>query len=156
MALPDQRDTPDYPEDGSAAPQADLYLLVQAVLDRIWIIALCVVLASLAAAAYLRRAPRIYQAVATVQVEAEAQKVLNIQQVMQEELRSDSAVNTIVQKLRSRPLLEQVLLTNQLAKIRPLWARLRARARRPIPRRWWAAWRGWSPPPCAVTPDWWM
>jgi capsular exopolysaccharide synthesis family protein len=114
MAAPDYPVTPDYPEESSSEPQADLHHLFQAVLDRIWILALCVVLTSLAAAVYLRRAPRIYQATATVQVEAEAQKVLNIQQVMQEELRSEASVNTIVQKLRSRPLLAQVMATNRL------------------------------------------
>jgi len=116
MALPDRPETPEYLEESSPDAQPDAQRLLQVLLDRLWIVALCVVVASLAAAVYVRRAPRIYLATATVQVEQQEQKVMkNIEQVMQEDLRSDSAINTIVQKLRSRPLLAQVLESNRLA-----------------------------------------
>lgn len=115
MPYPDRPDAPDYADESSPSGQPDAQHLIQVLLDRLWIIALCVVVASLAAAVYLRRAPRIYQATATVQVEQQEQKVMSkIETVMQEDLKSDQVLNTIVQKLRSRPLLEQVLETNRL------------------------------------------
>jgi capsular exopolysaccharide synthesis family protein len=115
MPSPDRPDAPEYLDESAAETQPDAHHLMQVLLDRIWIIALCVVVASLAAAVYLRRAPRIYQATATVQVEQQEQKVMSkLEPVMQEDLKSDQVLNTIVQKLRSRPLLEQVLESNRL------------------------------------------
>jgi succinoglycan biosynthesis transport protein ExoP len=114
MPLPERPDTPEYLDELPAEGQPDAQHLIQVLLDRIWIVALCVVVASLAAAIYVRRAPRIYQATATVQVEQQEQKVMKIEAVMQEDLRSEQVLNTIVQKLRSRPLLAQVLESNRL------------------------------------------
>lgn len=115
MPAPDRPDYPDYTEESSQDGQADVQHLFQVLLDRLWIVALCVVIASLAAAIYVRRAPRIYQSTATVQVEQQENKVMaKIETVVQEDLRTDAAMNTIVQKLRSRPLLAQVLETNRL------------------------------------------
>ena len=96
-------------------PQADLRQTLQVFLDKAWIILLCMVFTTLAAAIYLKRAPRIYRATATVQVEQQEQKVVKIEQVLQEDLRGQEILNTIVQKLRSRPLLARVLVTNHLA-----------------------------------------
>jgi succinoglycan biosynthesis transport protein ExoP len=114
MPAPERLDTPEYLDDLPPENQPDAQHLIQVLLDRLWIIALCVVIASLVAAVYVRRAPRIYQATATVQIEQQEQKALKIEQVMQEDLRSESAINTIVQKLRSRPLLALVLESNGL------------------------------------------
>ena len=112
--------TPAYP-DSSERPKAaggesagGASHLLAAVLDRLWIVALTVVVASLVAAVYVRCAPRIYLATATVQVEAEPQRVIRIQEVMAEELRSEVSVNTMVQKLRSRPLLARVMAAHRL------------------------------------------
>lgn len=114
MPSPERPDPPEYLEESSADQQADFHNLIQVLLDRIWLIAICVVVAGLAAAAYVRRAPRIYSATATVQVESQEQKVIKVEQVMQEDLRSLEVLNTMVQKLRSRPLLAAVLETNRL------------------------------------------
>ena len=115
MPSPDRPETYEYMEDLPSEGQPDAQHLIAVLLDRIWIVALCVVVASLAAAVYVRRDPKIYQATATVQVEQQESKVLSkIEQVTQEDLRSDQVLNTIVQKLRSRPLLAQVLVSNRL------------------------------------------
>jgi capsular exopolysaccharide synthesis family protein len=79
--------------------------------ERAWIIGLSVALALLGAGFYARRAPRIYEATATVQVEQEEQRPVKIEQG-KEDLRTLEVMNTIVQKLCSRPLLERVLATN--------------------------------------------
>ena len=114
MPPSERPDAPEYQDESPSDQQADFHNLIQMLLDRIWLIAICVVVAGLAAAAYVRQAPRIYVATATVQVEQQEQKVIKVEQVMQEDLRSLEVLNTMVQKLRSRPLLAAVLETNRL------------------------------------------
>ncbi|MCX6000850.1 MAG: Wzz/FepE/Etk N-terminal domain-containing protein, partial [Chloroflexi bacterium] len=77
---------------------------------------LCVVFASLGAAYYYKNVPRIYLATAILQVEQEVQRVVKIEQVVNEDLRGKEMLNTIAQKFCSRPLLERVVETNMLAK----------------------------------------
>lgn len=114
MPAPERPESPEYLDEYSSDNQPDAQHLIQVLLDRLWIVALFVVVASLAAAIYTRRAPRIYEATATVQIEQHEQRVMKIDQVMQEDLRSESVINTIVQKLRSRPLLALVIASNRL------------------------------------------
>jgi succinoglycan biosynthesis transport protein ExoP len=95
-------------------PPTDWGALYSMLTERAWIIGLCVALALLGAAYYARRAPRIYEATATVQVEQEEQRPVKIEQG-KEDLRTLEVMNTIVQKLCSQPLLERVLATNGLA-----------------------------------------
>ena len=100
-------------------PPTDWGALYSVLTERAWIIGLCVALALLGAAYYAKRAPRIYEATATVQVEQEEQRPVKIEQG-KEDLRTLEVMNTIVQKLCSQPLLERVLATNGLAIIPPL------------------------------------
>ena len=111
LGLPD---SPRSPREASAAPHPDIYRIIQVMLDRVWIIALCVVVAALAAAIHLRRAPRIYQATAVVQIESAPHTVIEIEEVMADELATEASVQTMVQKLRSRPLLAWVIKINRL------------------------------------------
>jgi capsular exopolysaccharide synthesis family protein len=96
-------------------PPADWSAMFGVLMDRAWILGLFVILALSAAAYYAKSAPRIYEATATVQVEQEEQHPLKIEQLGKEDLRALEIMNTIVQKLSSRPLLERVLVTNGLA-----------------------------------------
>jgi uncharacterized protein involved in exopolysaccharide biosynthesis len=66
------------------------------------------------AAIYLKKAPKIYEATATVQVEQEEQKIVKLEQVIQEDLKSQEILNTIAQKFKSRQLLEMVLESNKM------------------------------------------
>ncbi len=88
--------------------------LIRFLIDKGWLILTCLVLAVIAAAIYVQRATRIYEAVATVQVEQEEQKVVKVEQVRSEDLRTLDMMNTIAQKLCSPALVEQVLQTNNL------------------------------------------
>lgn len=117
MPLPHNTPAAQEPMDVSPADRhPDIHHTIEILMDRIWIIVLCVVFAVLVGAVHLRRSPRLYSATATVQVEQQEQKVVKIEQVVQEDLRSLDAINTIVQKLCSRPLLARVIQTNQLDK----------------------------------------
>lgn len=83
--------------------------------ERLWLIALCLLLAGLATTAYLMRTPKIFASKLVLQVEQEEQKILNIQRVQQEDLANLEFLKTVEQTLQSRTLLERVLETNKLA-----------------------------------------
>jgi polysaccharide biosynthesis transport protein len=100
------------PQSGSAT---ELHALFTALVQRAWLIALCAALGLIAAAYYSYHVRRVYKATATVQVEQEEQRVVKIEQVVKEDLRTLEIMNTIVQKLSSQPLLQRVLETNGLA-----------------------------------------
>jgi len=97
------------------ANQIDFRALYYNLRERSWIIALCLVVAGLGAAAYLMRAPKIYAAKVVLQVEQNEQKILKIENVQQDDARSLEFLKTVEQTLQNRALLERVLDTNHLA-----------------------------------------
>ena len=109
-ARPASRTTEDQPAD-----QIDFRKLYYTLRERIWVIALCLLIAGLGITAYLIRAPRIYVSRLVLQVEQGEQKILNIQRVQQEDPQSLEFLKTVEQTLQSRSLLERVLETNNLA-----------------------------------------
>jgi succinoglycan biosynthesis transport protein ExoP len=114
--MPDPQKT-FYPEENFAPKSAfDLQTIYHAVLEKLWLIAIFVVVALLLAAAYLHRAPNLYSSTATLMVEQGDEKVVNIQKVQQEDLRGLEVLRTIEQVLKSRALLERVAIANNLDK----------------------------------------
>jgi len=71
---------PEFPMNQQFEPPTDLGALFQTLAERAWIIILCIALALLAAGYYVKRAPRIYEATATVQVEQEQQRPVKTEQ----------------------------------------------------------------------------
>jgi uncharacterized protein involved in exopolysaccharide biosynthesis len=65
----DPLDLPPSQEPSTPGTIVDLHGVIRLLLDKSWLIVTCVVLAVLAAAFYVQRAPRVYEAVGTVQVE---------------------------------------------------------------------------------------
>src|SRR5580704_6008798 len=110
----DPLDLPPPQEPSSPDSIVDLHGVIRLVLDKSWLIVSCVVLAVIAAALYVNWAPRVYEAVTTVQVAQEDQHYLNTQNVVQEEQRGLEVLNTVAQKLGNDALLLQVLETNHL------------------------------------------
>jgi len=92
----------------------DFHGIIRLVLDKSWLIVSCVVLAVIAASVYVERAPRIYEATTTVEVEQEDAKVVKAEQVVSEDMRGLDILNTVAQKLENAALLQQVLETNHL------------------------------------------
>ena len=93
----------------------DLKTLWHVFLERFWIVLLCAVVGVLGAVGYIQRAPVLYAATATVRVEPEEQKVINVQRVVADD-RGMDALRTIEQALKSRSLLERVAVANNLSK----------------------------------------
>jgi polysaccharide biosynthesis transport protein len=93
----------------------DFRTLFYTLRERAWLMAVCLVLAGFATAAYLARSPRIYAAKAVLQVEQEEHKILKVEGVQQERLQTVEALKTVEQTLQSRALLARVLDSNHLA-----------------------------------------
>lgn len=88
--------------------------LLHLLLSKCWIIILFVILSLAAAAAYLIRTPKIYESHATIQVEEEAPRVVNIQNINSDDFRSPEVLKTIEQSLMSDTLLLRVIRVNGL------------------------------------------
>ncbi len=114
MPAPDLNSSLDYPEMQATEPGQDIRSVLIFLREKSWIIALCMAISIIAAAIYLKKAPKIYEATATIQVEQEEQKIVKVEQVIQEDLKSQEILNTIVQKFKSRQLLERVLESNKM------------------------------------------
>src|SRR6478672_6726673 len=99
---------------GPNSSPLDIRTLTHLLVEKAWLVALCFVSVLLLTAAHLHRAPRIYAATATIQVEQQEQKVVKFERVQQEDLRYLDVLRTIEQALISRPLLERVVVANNL------------------------------------------
>ncbi len=114
MPNPDPLDLPPSLETSAPGSISDLHGVIRLLLDKSWLIVSCLVLALLAAAVYVERAPRVYAATTTVQVEQADAKVVKVEQVVSEDMRSQETLNTVAQKLSNLALLTQVLEENHL------------------------------------------
>ena len=99
----------------TVAPAIAWRAMYHLLLSKAWLVTSCVVVAAFAGAAYLQRAPKVYQAHTVLQVEQSEQKVLNIQEVSQEDLRTAELLKTIEQNLTSSDLLLRVIRNVGLA-----------------------------------------
>ena len=79
-------------------------------------IAVSILVAGLAGMAYFVRTPRLYRAQATIRVEQEDDKVLKIERVDSDDLKSEESLKTIEQSLTSPELLLGMVNDNNLQK----------------------------------------
>lgn len=96
---------------------ADLRRTWHALVERAWIVTLCLIVFLAVGAAYLRRLPILYSSTATIAVEQDQQRFLKSENDnhQSEDLQSLDFLQTIAQSLKARPLLERVADTNNLA-----------------------------------------
>ncbi len=94
----------------------DFGYLFRLLLSRAWVIILVILLTLSAAIVYLIQAPKIYESRAVIQVQQEAQKVTNIQDINQEDYKQADALKTVEQNLLSDTLLLRVVKANGLDK----------------------------------------
>jgi polysaccharide biosynthesis transport protein len=104
-----------HPRDSSGNNSiVDWHAIFHLLWDKIWLIILCLLLAAVAASTYLKSAPRVYEALTSVQVEQEDAKIVKAEQVVTEDMRGLDVLDTVAEKLVNPALLEQVLAANQL------------------------------------------
>lgn len=93
----------------------DFQEILHIVLEKAWLIVLCLLVAGFIAAAYILHTPPTYEAHAVLQVEQAAPKVLKIEDVNQQDLGASDALMTMVANLTSRSMLLRVVETAKLA-----------------------------------------
>ena len=93
----------------------DFKRLYHTLMERLWLVAICVVLSVLITAGYIQRQPTLYAADAIVQIEQEEARVVKVEKFQTEDLRWMDALRTIEQTLKSRAVLERVAESLKLA-----------------------------------------
>jgi polysaccharide biosynthesis transport protein len=105
------------------ASSFDLKTLWHLLLERFWIVLICLVLGVLAAIGIIQRSPVLYASTATVRIEPEEQRILKgVERVAPDDRGGLDALRTIEQSFKSRSLLERVATANELAKDPNFWA----------------------------------
>ena len=107
---------PSTPVSDNPSLRFDFGYLYHLLLSKWWLISLVVVLCVSGAIAYLIVTPKIYESRAVVLVQQEAQKVVNIQDINQEDYKAADALKTVEQSLLSETLLLRVVKANGLDK----------------------------------------
>ena len=94
---------------------ADFRRFWHTLLERLWIVGVCFVVFLGLGAAYLFRARVLYSSTATIQVE-QGQERLFKENSPTENLQALDFLQTVVQSLKARPMLEHVAESNNLAR----------------------------------------
>ena len=86
----------------------DLQGLLHLLLSRWWFVVLVALLAGVAAWAYTRDTPDLFQSVAVIEIETQPQKAIDLRDDSQTNLQNPEVVETIIEKFHSRALMERV------------------------------------------------
>ena len=93
----------------------DFNEIAHVLLEKAWLIVICVIVGSVLGGAYISRSPRIFGSREVIQVEQQAQKIINIQDVNPQETQGSELLRTIEQNLVSLSLLDRVAKENMLS-----------------------------------------
>ena len=110
------QDNPEHRIPQFAGDMFDFHRLANLLRAKAWTIAAVACVIFVAAAAYLIWAPRVYESRAVIQVQQEAQKVVNIANVSEEKPETNDYLNTVVQAFTSRKLMLRVIRSSGLDK----------------------------------------
>src|SRR5436190_12867120 len=102
-------DTSPAPRPAAPPTGFDVKRLYHTLMERLWLVAMCLVLAVLLTLGYIQRQPTLYAANAVVQVEQDEARVVKVEKFQAEDLRFPDALRTIEQTLKSRAVLERVV-----------------------------------------------
>ena len=106
------RSEPDF--DQEAASSVDLRQLYHVFLERVWAILLVLILTTFLGGLYVVRSPKIYSATMTLQVDEESH-IVDFGKFKPDQQGTSEILKTFEQTLVSRPILQRVAATNQLA-----------------------------------------
>ncbi len=96
-------------------PLLDLRRIYYLLREKVWLIAGCTIGVCLVGAIYLWLASPIYASRATIMVEQQESKVVNIQDVTQDDLKALEVMKTVEQSLTTDALILRVARVNRLA-----------------------------------------
>jgi succinoglycan biosynthesis transport protein ExoP len=108
--------TPSLRLSDASALRIDIAQLCRELLSKSWLIILFVLLSLILAVIYLVKTPPTYASTAVIEVDQEAQKVVNNQDHDGEDFKSEEELNTIAQSLTSDTLVLRVIKANGLEK----------------------------------------
>lgn len=94
----------------------DAKRVYHALVERLWLVAIFIIVAALLSAGYIKRQPVLYAASAIVQVEQDEARVVKVERFQAEDLRYPDALRTIEQTLKGRAVLERVVDTLALTR----------------------------------------
>jgi uncharacterized protein involved in exopolysaccharide biosynthesis len=101
----------DHPTQAMAAPDSiDWREYFHAVVDRLWVVILCLTLSAIYAGYNLTKSETTYRARSVIFIEQESARILDpkLTQVRDEQIRSIDMINTVVDLLRSYPFAQRV------------------------------------------------
>ena len=101
----------DHPTQAMAAPDSiDWREYFHAVVDRLWVVILCLILSAIYAGYNLTKSETTYRARSVIFIEQESARILDpkLTQVRDEQIRSIDMINTVVDLLRSYPFAQRV------------------------------------------------
>ena len=101
--------------DQNVGSSVDLRQVYHVFLERVWAVLLVVTLTTFLGGLYVVRSPKIYSATLTLQVEQES-RIVDFNRLRPEDQTTTEILKTFEQTIVSRPILERVAATNQLAK----------------------------------------
>lgn len=96
-------------------PSLEIQGLLHLLMRRSWIIVLLALAGGLAAGAYVRTLPTLYQSVAVIEVESQEKKAVEVRDTGEQNLQNPEVVETIIENFHHRSLMERVAKALDLA-----------------------------------------
>ncbi|HAM72156.1 MAG TPA: hypothetical protein DCM86_10980 [Verrucomicrobiales bacterium] len=103
-------------DEGPEASSAVDLPSARTLIEKAWVVVLCLLAAGFITYGYLKRAPVIYASTVTLKVEEQSQKILSgLQEGVRDDGERPEDLKTIIETLKSRAVIERVIETNHLA-----------------------------------------
>lgn len=105
---------PTDPNASVVSPGFDYRQFVHYLLEKSWVVVLCLLAGTFLAVGYLYRTPPLYQSRSVLEVDVQAQRIAPVEGIETMNFQSQEQLRTIEQNLRTRSLMERVVLANDL------------------------------------------
>ncbi|MEM6884745.1 MAG: polysaccharide biosynthesis tyrosine autokinase [Verrucomicrobiota bacterium] len=92
----------------------DLRQIISMVVERLWLLVICVAVCVVAALSYITITPKLYESTALLEVPQEGQNIVSIQDVNNQDFRGVEVLNTISQNLKRKSLYQRVMLKEEV------------------------------------------
>ncbi len=102
------------PEFESADPGFDYRMFLHQLVNKSWIVVLCLIAALAAGATYLYKTPKLYQSRLTLEVDMQEQRIAPVEGINTQNLSSLDQLRTIEQNLRNRTLMDRIVRADNL------------------------------------------